>query len=75
MCIRDRFLLFLYAGTRIAQSSPDNFGTMVAGGCTIMIAFQAFLNIAMVIGWFPVAVSYTHLLACAFGDEPSGEDR
>ena len=48
------FLLFLYAGTRIAQSSPDNFGTMVAGGCTIMIAFQAFLNIAMVIGWFPV---------------------
>ncbi|WP_302392090.1 FtsW/RodA/SpoVE family cell cycle protein [Eggerthella sinensis] len=48
------FLLFLYAGTRIAQSAPDNFGTMVAGGCTIMIAFQAFLNIAMVIGWFPV---------------------
>ncbi|MTH38833.1 hypothetical protein GL295_11335, partial [Veillonella dispar] len=31
------FLLFLYAGTRIAQSSPDNFGTMVAGGCTIMM--------------------------------------
>ena len=28
--------------------------TAVAGGCTIMIAFQAFLNIAMVIGWFPV---------------------
>ena len=48
------FLLFLYAGTRIAQSSPDNFGTMVAGGCTIMIAFQAFLNIAMVIGGVPV---------------------
>lgn len=48
------FLLFLYAGMRIAKSSPDNFGTMVAGGCTIMIAFQAFLNIAMVIGCFPV---------------------
>lgn len=48
------FLLFLYAGMRIARFAPDNFGTMVAGGCTIMIAFQAFLNIAMVIGWFPV---------------------
>ena len=48
------FMLFLYAGMRIARSATDNFGTMVAGGLTIMIAFQAFLNIAMVIGWFPV---------------------
>lgn len=48
------FLLVLYAGMRIARTAPDNFGTMVAGGCTIMIVFQAFLNIAMVIGWFPV---------------------
>ena len=46
--------LFLYAGMRIARSATDNFGTMVAGGLTIMIAFQAFLNIAMVVGWFPV---------------------
>lgn len=48
------FVALLYAGMRIARSAPDNFGAMVAGGCTIMIAFQAFLNIAMVIGWFPV---------------------
>ena len=48
------FLLLLYAGMRIARTAPDNFGAMVAGGCTIMIVFQAFLNIAMVIGWFPV---------------------
>ena len=48
------FALFLYAGMRIARSATDNFGTMVAGGLTIMIAFQAFLNIAMVVGWFPV---------------------
>ncbi|OUO90070.1 cell division protein FtsW [Gordonibacter sp. An230] len=48
------FALFLYAGMRIARSSADNFGTMVAGGLTIMIAFQAFLNMAMVVGWFPV---------------------
>lgn len=48
------FLVLLYSGMRIARSAVDNFGTMVAGGLTIMIAFQAFLNIAMVIGWFPV---------------------
>ncbi len=48
------FLLFLYAGMRIARSAADSFGAMVAGGFTVMIAFQAFLNIAMVIGWFPV---------------------
>lgn len=48
------FVLFLYAGMRIARAASDNFGTMVAGGLTLMIAFQAFLNIAMVIGWFPV---------------------
>lgn len=48
------FLLFLYAGMRVARSASSNFGTMIAGGCTIMIVFQAFLNIAMVIGWFPV---------------------
>ena len=48
------FAQFLYAGMRIARSATDNFGTMVAGGLTIMIAFQAFLNIAMVVGWFPV---------------------
>lgn len=48
------FLLVLWAGMHIARTAPDNFGTMVAGGCTIMIVFQAFLNIAMVIGLFPV---------------------
>ncbi len=47
------FLLFLYAGLRIAVSAPDGFGCMLAGGCTIMIAFQAFLNIACCIGVFP----------------------
>lgn len=48
------FMVLLYAGMRIARSSSDNFGAMVAGGCTIMIVFQAFLNIAMVMAWFPV---------------------
>lgn len=47
------FLLFLYAGLCIVRRSPDPFGAMVAGGCTVMIVFQAFLNIGCVIGILP----------------------
>ena len=47
------FLAILYAGMHIARSAPDEFGSMVAGSCTIMIVFQAFLNIGCVIGVLP----------------------
>ena len=47
------FLVLLYAGIRIAQSAPDNFGAMIAGSLTIMIVFQAFLNIGCVLGLLP----------------------
>lgn len=47
------FIVFLYAGLKIAQSAPDGFGTMLAGGLTAMIVFQAFLNIGCVIGVLP----------------------
>lgn len=47
------FLAFLWAGLRIARSAPDNLGTIIAGGFTIIIVFQAFLNIACVVGLLP----------------------
>jgi cell division protein FtsW len=47
------FLVFLNAGIRIARRAPDNFATMLAGGFSIMIVFQAFLNIACVLGLLP----------------------
>ena len=47
------FLLFLYAGLQIARQASDAFGGMVAGSFSIMIVFQAFLNIGCVIGVFP----------------------
>ena len=47
------FLLILWAGLRIARSAEDDFGTMIAGSLTIMLVFQAFLNIGCVIGVFP----------------------
>ena len=47
------FMLLLWAGMRIARTAADNFGAMIAGSLTIMIVFQAFLNIGCVIGLFP----------------------
>lgn len=47
------FLLLLFAGMRIACAASTSFGAMVAGSCTLMLVFQAFLNIGCVIGIFP----------------------
>ncbi|MEG2628617.1 MAG: putative lipid II flippase FtsW [Raoultibacter sp.] len=47
------FMLLLYAGVRIARGASDNFGAMIAGSFTVMIVFQAFLNIGCVIGLLP----------------------
>lgn len=47
------FLLVLYCGLRITACAPTVLGTMIAGGCTIMMVFQAFLNIGCSIGVFP----------------------
>lgn len=47
------FILVLYAGLKIARHAPDLFGTMIAGSCTVMLVFQAFLNIGCVLGMLP----------------------
>lgn len=47
------FFGVLFAGLSIAEGAPDEVGSMIAGGCTVMLVFQAFLNIACVIGVFP----------------------
>lgn len=47
------FILFLYAGMRIAKAAANDFATMVAGSCTLMLVFQAFLNIGCVVGLLP----------------------
>lgn len=48
------FLAVLYAGLRIAHRAPDSFGATMAGGLTVMLVGQAFLNMACVTGLFPV---------------------
>lgn len=47
------FVVVLWAGMKISRNAPDLMGSMIAGGCTAMIVFQAFLNIACVIGMAP----------------------
>lgn len=47
------FLTFLFAGVRVAQNAADGFGMYLAGACTIMIVFQAFLNMGCAMGALP----------------------
>lgn len=47
------FVAFAFAGMRIAVSCPERYGCLLAAGLTAMIAVQAALNIAVVIGVMP----------------------
>jgi cell division protein FtsW len=47
------FCIITWRGLRTAIRAPDRFGTFLAVGLTVMIAFQAFLNISVVTGIAP----------------------
>lgn len=48
------FVIFVWRGFRIAVTAPDYFTSLVAAGVTIMISFQALMNIGVVTGSLPV---------------------
>lgn len=48
------FLVLLAGGLKIAASSQNDFGAMVASSLAVMIVFQAFLNIYCVIAFAPI---------------------
>jgi len=48
------FLLFAWRGFKIAINAPDTYGSLLASGITIMIVFQAAINIGVVSGALPV---------------------
>lgn len=48
------FVIFIWRGFKIAVSAPDNFTSLAAAGITIMIGFQALINIGVVTGSLPV---------------------
>ncbi len=47
------FTLLLVCGVRISLRAPDTFGRLLAFGLTMMIALQALINMAVVIGLLP----------------------
>jgi cell division protein FtsW len=48
------FALLAWRGYLIAMRAPDRYSSLLASGITTMIVFQAFLNVAVVSGLFPV---------------------
>ena len=49
------YALFLWRGLVIAKRAPDGLGSLLAGGLTFWIVFEAYVNIAVIIGLLPVA--------------------
>ncbi|MFA7465177.1 MAG: FtsW/RodA/SpoVE family cell cycle protein, partial [Syntrophales bacterium] len=47
------FLVFALRGMLISLRAPDLFGTLLAGGLTILIATEALINIAVVMALVP----------------------
>ncbi len=48
------FLIFAFRGIRIALRAPDRTGTLMATGITTWIAFQAWVNMAVVASLIPM---------------------
>jgi len=49
------YCLLLWRGLRIAKRAADGLGAQLAAGLTFWIIFEAFVNIAVIIGLLPVA--------------------
>ena len=47
------FCVITWRGLRVAALAPDRFGALLALGLTAMVAFQAFVNISVVLGLLP----------------------
>lgn len=48
------FILFIWRGLRVAITTPDPFGSLMAVGITSMVALQAVVNIGVVTGSMPI---------------------
>ncbi len=47
------FFVFAWRGMKISFRAPDLFGSMLAGGITLMIVLQALINIGVACSLFP----------------------
>lgn len=49
------YALFLWRGLVIAKKAADGLGSLLAAGLTFWIVFEAYVNIAVIIGLLPIA--------------------
>jgi cell division protein FtsW len=54
LVILSLFGLLVYRGVEVARKAPDTFGRLVAIGITLIIMFQAFINIAAMLSLVPL---------------------
>ncbi|MFO7943492.1 MAG: putative peptidoglycan glycosyltransferase FtsW [Anaerolineales bacterium] len=54
-CLVLLFGVFLWRGMVISRKAADGLGSLLAAGLTFWIIFEAFVNIAVIIGLLPVA--------------------
>jgi cell division protein FtsW len=54
-CLVLLFGVFLWRGMVISRKAADGLGSLLAAGLTFWIVFEAFVNIAVIIGLLPVA--------------------
>lgn len=47
------FAALVFFGLRVAVRCPDRFGSLLAGGITVMIGIQCVMNVAVVVGLMP----------------------
>ncbi|MDP6581913.1 MAG: putative lipid II flippase FtsW, partial [Vicinamibacterales bacterium] len=57
------FGVIVWRGLRITAAAPDRFGAFLALGLTMIVAFQAFVNIIVVLGIMPTKVIPLPLLS------------
>lgn len=47
--------ILIWRGIKIAKNAPDSLGSVMAAGCTFWIAMEAFINMGVMVGLFPIA--------------------
>jgi cell division protein FtsW len=55
--------IFLWRGLTIAKRAQDQLGSLLAGGLTIWIVMEAAINMAVIIGLFPVTGNVLPLIS------------
>jgi cell division protein FtsW len=48
------FLVIMFRGFKIARSSPDEFGRLLAAGITVWFTVQALINLGAMVGLLPL---------------------